>query len=222
MGNRFKGTSFLFPVFLPGLFLFACATTPPMQKFVSFAETYPDRIWTKEPNAKLKHAIQDYREKKVLASGQIYGAVARNYSLLNKCAEEVQKEMIQQNCKEKTDVLKAPKTNQPLLNQKGQTIPLLVYLCEDGSVVRLKPEGDPTSKFKPQPLASKALRYPFDSKFENFDDEVVKVDNFGNAIPKWTKDMNPELTKPGEQADFIQGWADDAHTDLKLNCGSAT
>ena len=189
-----------------------------LRKFVLFAQNHPDRLWSSQINEKAKAAILDYRSLKKLPSQKFYGESVRSYDLRNKCASDIKTDLLQLGCIQKLDVLKNPQTNSPLLSPQGQTIPMIAFLCPDGGVVRLKPQGDPTSKFKPQPLASKSLRYPFDSKFENFEDEMVKIDNAGNAIPKWPRDLNPEISSPQEQPEWIQGWADDAHTDLKLDC----
>ena len=221
--NTLRATKILISLLL-ALNLICCVSAPPLdregrvKKFVSIAETSPDRLWSPNLSETTHKAISDYQVGKKLSSGKIYGESVRAYDLRNKCASDIDRELKQLGCGKKTDVLKNPHTKSPLLTSSGQTIPMVVFLCPDGGVVRLKPQGDPTSKFKPQPLASKALRYPFDSKFENFDDERVKIDNFGNAIPKWPKDLNPELASSKDQPQIIEGWADDAHTDLKLDC----
>ena len=204
--------------------LTACVSVPRvdreimMEKFVAIAEAQPDHIWSAHVSEKVSKAIADFYGRKKLNSGKIYGESVRLYDLRNKCAWNIDNDLQKMGCTRTIDVLKNPDTKKPLLTSQGNTIPMTVFLCPDGGVVRVKPEGDTISKFKSQPLASKALRYPFDSKFENFDDEIVKVDNFGNAIPKWTKDLNPKLTVPAEQPNWIEGWADDAHTDLKSDC----
>ena len=211
----------------------ACASTQntlserPLTEFVAVIKSHPDQIWSKTISLKTRDTIKDYKRETKLKTGEIYGYSVRTYDLRGKCAKEIDMDMQKLKCLRKDDVLKNPDTKQPLLTTKKEhsvpgavpmTIPMISYLCLDGGVVRLKPEGDPTSKFKPQPLASKALRYPFDSKFENFDDEIVKVDNDGNVIPKWIKDLNVAEIPREDQSDFIKGWADDAHTDLKMDC----
>jgi hypothetical protein len=190
----------------------------PIQKFVTIATSQPDSIWAPTINEKLKISIADYRSQAKLNTGETYGNSVRSLDLRNRCASDIDLEMQNKKCVRNQDVLKDPYSKKPLLDNRGSSIPMVVYLCPDGGVVRVKPEGDPTNKFKPQPLVSKALRYPYNSKFETFDDEVAKVDNFGNIIPKWTKDFNLGIAHASDQEELIQGWADDAHTDLKLNC----
>ncbi len=204
------------------LIFLGCNTAPQNHRgglqgnFLEVLSAHPEQVWSPSLSLEAKQAIADYRLKKKLPNGEIYGASVRAYDLRDKCFSEIDQEMKKLECKRKEDVLKDPKTKNPLKTGSGKTIPLIVYLCSDGGVVRVKPAGDPTSKLRSQPLTSKALRYPYNSKFDNFDDERVKVDNFGNAIPKWTKDMNPSLVHSKESGDIIEAWADDAHTDLKI------
>ncbi len=190
----------------------------PIQKFVAIVDSQSDSIWSPTISEKLKKSIADYRTHAKLDSGEVYGNSVRSFDLRNRCPSDIDSEMQNRKCARNQDVLKNPYTKIPLLDKQGSAIPMIVYLCPDGGVVRVKPEGDPTSKFKPQPLVSKALRYPNTSKFETFDDEMAKVDNFGYVIPKWVKDLNLEVASGPDQQELIQGWADDAHTDLRLNC----
>ena len=130
---------------------------------------------------------------------------ARNYSLAGKSAGGIRADMERRGCPLKADVLREPKRNQPVLYQ-GRTVPMWAFLCPDGGVVRVKPVGDPASGYRPQPHASKGLRYPYDSKFEGFADEIVKIDDRGAAIPKSRADLGPKAP--------LDGWADDGHTDV--------
>ena len=59
----------------------------------------------------------------------------------------------------------------------------------DGSIVRVKPDGDPTSKFRLQPHASKSVSSPPDGDCRNFEDEGFKADNDENSMPKGTQRM---------------------------------
>lgn len=82
-------------------------------------------------------------------------------------------------------------------------------------MVRVKPDGDPTSKFRPQPHASKSVRSPPDGDYRNFEDEGFKVDNDENPMPKWAKDAkNPHPAGSKEALDFMDGMADNSHTNL--------
>jgi hypothetical protein len=79
----------------------------------------------------------------------------------------------------------------------------------------VKPDGDPTSKFRPQPHASKSVRSPPDGDYRNFEDEGFKVDNDENPMPKWAKDAkNAHSAGSKEALDFMDGMADNSHTNL--------
>ncbi len=189
-----------------------------MEEFLALASSSPARLWAGSVSEKVTQAVADFRNRKLLSSGKIYGESLRNFDFRNRCPSEIEAEMGKRGCLRSNDVLKNPLSHAPLLTKDGQTVPMTVFLCQDGGAVRLKPSGDPTSRFRLQPTVSQSLRYPFDSRFDSFDDEVVKVDTFGNAIPKWTKDLNPEITEAAEQSAWVQIWADDAHTDLRSDC----
>lgn len=197
-----------------------CASSPPsrkehlMEEFLEAIHEHPEQVWSERLNPKAKIAIRDYDGHLKLKNGMYYGESVRHFDLRKRNAREIDDQMRKTHCERKSDVLKNPNTGKALQDFAGNVIPLIIYLCPDGGVVRIKPNGDPTSKFRPQPHGSKALRFPFDSKFESFDDEVVKVDNFGNAIPKWTQDMNPAFQVKDSHRNLIEGWAEDAHTDL--------
>ena len=194
------------------------STTPSARsnKFALFQANQPSFIWSPKISDKIKQTLRDYKLHKTLPNGLHYGDSVRNLNLEDKTADQITTAMTELHCKKRDDSLQNPKTHAPLQDSQGKKIPLTVFLCPDGGVVRVKPAGDPTSRFRTQPQASKSLRYPFNAKFESFDDEVVKVDQSGQAIPKWTKDLNPVLTEdPTIGKEIIEGWANDAHTDLK-------
>ncbi len=203
--------------------LAACSIAPlgPVSSshpFLKALKSSPSQIWAAQVNEKLKQTVTDFNAHRALENGAEYGKSIRTLELQGKCAADLDQELSQMSCKRVNDVLKEPKHNQPLRTQDGKTIPMISYLCPDGGVVRVKPSGDPMSRFRPQPHASKSLRYPYDSTFETFDDEIVKVDNHGNAIPKWVKDLNLNEISTDQKSAYIEDWANDAHTDLLVRC----
>lgn len=197
-----------------------CATpTHPqnLQAFIEFMEKAPDQIWASELSPKVKAALLAYRKHERVGPRHLeYGKSVRNLSLAGKTFEDLDAAITGMHCKKNEDVLKNPTTQKPSLDSAGHTIPMLVYLCPDGGVFRIKPQGDPTSRFRPEPHASKSLRFPYNSQFKSFDDEILKVDNQGRPVPKWAKDLNPMAQDSQRQKDFISGWADDAHTNLRM------
>lgn len=177
-------------------------------RFDEFQLERPNEVFVAELPPKTREALRAFESRAALPGGLHYGDSVRDYSIARKSAATIRAEMQQRHCAFKNDVLKDPRTHQPSLVE-GKSVPLWVFLCPDGGVVRIKPEGDPTSRYRPQPHGSKALRYPYNSKFEDFSDEVLKVDPEGNAIPKFPAELAPKA--------LVDGWAEDAHQDLGSN-----
>jgi hypothetical protein len=177
-------------------------------KFLNFISAQPGEVFSENINEHVRSSLNDYNNHERIDSDKpmVYGDSVRKYSLEGKTAEQIHLDLSALDCEMKENVIREPINNKPIL-YNNHTIPLVVYLCADGGVVRLKPLGDPTNKLRPEPHASKALRYPYNSKYENYSDETVKVDNFGNAIPKSRADLKSK--------DFIEGWFEDGHTGLK-------
>jgi hypothetical protein len=193
----------------------------PTQAPVSFLDrlaSQPDQIWAPGVDPKVKNATSDFLARKKLPNGKIYGDSIRTFSLEGQCLKDLDQKLRQMECERKDDVIKEPQSKKPILTAEGKRVPLWVYLCSDGGVVRIKPEGDSTNKRRPQPHSSKALRYPFNSKFETFDDEIVKIDNSGNPIPKWPKDLDTTFLSTQDKTPYLDSWANDAHTDLRQDC----
>jgi len=189
-----------------------------VNKFHVLLTQQPSIIWSPNINDKVKQTLVEYENHTLLPNGLHYGDSVRQFSLFEKTSTQISVAMKELHCSKKNDFLQDPKTHLPIENSQGQKVPMTLFLCPDGGVIRVKPEGDPTSRFRPQPHASKSLRYPFDAKFESFDDEIVKVNNRGKAVPKWAQDLNPSLiVDPIIKKEIIEEWANDAHTDLKTD-----
>ena len=183
--------------------------------FIQKIEKNPTQIWASSLPRKARQALNAYEDHQLVGPHHLeYGYSVRNFVLSGKSVLELDREIADLGCTKQDDVLKNPQNQHPLKDSKGKTIPLWVYLCPDGGVFRIKPKGDPTSRYRKGPQASKALRFPYDSLFESFDDEMIKVDNDGNAVPKWVKDLNLKLVNQSDEKRLIEGWANDAHTDL--------
>ena len=188
------------------------------KSFLLLLESQPHLIWSAQVGQKVRDAQSAFQAHQNVDHGLVYGDSVRNFSLKNKCASEISHQLLKMGCPRKEDVLQDAKTHQPLRTSDGKTIPMWIFLCPDGGVVRVKPVGDPMSRFRPQPHASKSLRYPYDSKFESFDDEIAKVDDRGEMIPKWSKDLDLTQVPVADQKTFIEDWANDAHSNLKHDC----
>jgi hypothetical protein len=161
-----------------------------------FSPVCDSRVWK---------VLESYRNRQRLPNGARYGNSVRNYSLEGRAAAEIRQDMKRMGCVRRVDVLRNPANNLPISYQ-GRTLPLWVFLCRDGGFVRIKPKGDPTNLHRSGVHGNKGLRFPYNSDFRNFSDEIVKVDNAGNPVPKSIVDLGPK--------DLIDGWADDAHTNL--------
>lgn len=208
-----KEPSKLFPFVLLGYVLLAGnaaslesrARRSTQKDFVAFQARHPDEVFAASVGPKVRPCLRDYAARRLLPDGSRYGDSVRNYALAGRSAGGIRADMERLGCPLKQDVLREPKRNQPAL-YKGRPVPMWTFLCPDGGVVRVKPIGDPASDYRPQPHASKGLRYPYDSTFEGFADEIVKVDERGVAIPKSRADLGPRAP--------LDGWADDGHTDV--------
>lgn len=176
------------------------------EQFLAFRAAHPESVFAPSVSKKVRACLRDYESGALLPNGLVYGGSVRRYALDGKSARQVRADMKALRCPLREDVLREPRENRPIL-YRGRTIPMWAFLCPDGGVVRVKPDGDPSSSYRPEPHAIKSLRYPFDSSFTSFADEIVKVDEQGNAIPK----SRADLDAPG----LVDGWADDGHTDLR-------
>ena len=123
-------------------------------------------------------------------------------------ATSLKKKLASSPCSLKEDVIREPKNNTPIHDQNGKTTPIWIWLCQDGGVIRAKPLGDPTSKYRKQAEVSKSLRYPPTGEFHGFNDETVKLDDEGNALPKWPADLK------SKDPAVMNEWGDRVHIDL--------
>jgi len=182
--------------------LTSCATSTKSSDSSKFAFTD-----TLTPNT--AHSLQDYLHHQKLENGIEYGSFVRNFHLAGESVDSAKKKLSQAPCTLKEDVIREPKHNLPIRDRNEKTAPIWVWLCEDGGIIRIKPQGDPTNKFRPEPHGSKALRYPPTGEFHGFNDETLKIDEAGNPLPKWPADLK------SKDPTVINDWANATHTDLK-------
>lgn len=184
-------------------------------KFNQFQSLCGASIWSDDLSPITQAALAEYQSRKNLDNGLVYGDSVRNLDLSQNNLTDIDRALLGLRCTQKKDWIREPKRNTPIRDSKGRKLPMIIYLCPDGGVVRVKPAYDSSNKFIPQPHAVKSLRYPADSAFESFNDEALKIDNEGNPIPKWPKDMTRFFADDAKQKELMDGWAEDAHTDLK-------
>lgn len=149
-------------------------------------------------------ALQAYLKGESCPNQKIFGTVAKSLHFTVPTIDEIEEIMKANDCRKKVDVLKGL-DQKPTLTRRGNTIPLWIWLCEEGTVVRVKPKGDPTSKYNRNAHGSVSLRYPCDAPYNSFDDEMLKVDNNGNPIPKWSRELD------SKDPEVIESWAHSAH-----------
>lgn len=185
---------------------FALATPDSKKEFSALLREHPEKVWVESISSPLKAAIQAYNSKEKLKNGKVYGASVRNYSLEGKCPAEVEKDMKQLGCAKKEDVIREPAKNSPIVGPDGRTSPIWQFVCADGGVVKIKPEGDPTSKFTPFPHGSRTLRYPAEAEYRDYRDEIAKVSEEGQIVPRSPADLGPK--------NLVDAWSKTSHIPL--------
>jgi hypothetical protein len=131
-------------------------------------------------------ALQGYlHDKRVVgADGRTYshGGSVRTLDLRGKSAAAIDHELTQRGFVRRDGVIRYRDGSVAIVN--GQTARQIYYLHPDGSMIRIKPDGDPTNARRPQPHISKSVRHPPNASHEDFSKEAFKVDSQGNPLPK--------------------------------------
>lgn len=188
------------------------------KKFLRCLKREHDQIWAVQLDEKAQIAKSEFEKKIRLPTGEIYGDSVRRLKIAGKTICQLENELSRLECGKHTNVLRDPSTKEAVKTPYGKTIPIWIYLCSDGGVVRIKPNGDLVSRYIPYPNVTKGLRHPYNAHFNSFDDEKVKVDDQGYAIPKWPADLNREGACGLDWRDFVDGWAADAHARIRSGC----
>lgn len=194
------------------LLFLSCSHTPPpasnprQERLAKFLQTQEQgtNVWAPNTPSEVLEAVSQFNQHKKLANGLTYGDSVRQLDLAGKTLEQIEPTMAIRKCKKVVDSLR-DRSGKPAVC-RGSSVTQVLFVCADGGLVRLKAEGDPCSKFRPQPHAVKAVRYPFNGDPKDFSKEAFKVGHEDRAIPK-----APGMLAPAIDAD---GWAEDAHTDL--------
>lgn len=213
--RRFKADPFVVVFCLLATSSALAADAP---RFSQVQERSPESIWAAKISPKLRSSLEAYQQHKKLKNGTEYGSLIRSLDLGKVCASQIVAWATEHSCIRENELVRSPKDNLPLHGANGKVIKMVAFLCPDGSVIRMKPYGDPSQPKNSEPNAVKAMRFFGRDRYENFSDEAFKVDNAGLPVPKWPKDLNTKL--PGLDSStreaFIGEWARDAHTDLKV------
>jgi hypothetical protein len=144
----------------------------------------PAGIWDQKvlkENVRLRQRLDDFK------SGSV-GSSVRDLDLSKKSPEDLHKLLIANGFQHKREPLSA---GNEYKRRDGSTTPDPndpenvhhdIYTHQDGGMVRVKPEGDPDSPFRPEPHASKSVVFaPHETSFPS---EAFKVTNQGIAVPK--------------------------------------
>lgn len=185
--------------------LFQPAPTPGFNQILA---KNPQAVWSKELSPFTKAALMAYQQGRV-------GNSVRGLDLRGLSAGAIRAQLLRRGFKMERTNLRDFKTGQPLVDpETGEPIPMEVWCHPDGGMVRLKPQGDPTNKHRPQPHVSVSVKYPPDASGHDFNHEAFKLDYAGNPLPKWAKDANNPYgdTPAGKQ--FLDDLADRTHTNL--------
>lgn len=162
-------------------------------------------IWSDNIDKNTRNALKKFNNKTKLKNGLVYGQFAKSVSLENISKKDLVKKANDNKCEVINDYIRDWKTKK-IVEYQNEKLPMLFIVCPDASIIRLKPKGNPLNKFRPWPHASKSVRFSNKSSYKDFSQEAFKVDNEGNAIPKWPKDLRENIT--------VDGWAQDAHIDI--------
>jgi hypothetical protein len=198
---------------IPALLLASCASSGPAplsadQKRAHFEQQAGSGIalWGPQATESTRAAVARFYRGERLANGLPYGASMKRILVRGKHYSALEAELEKEGCRKIEDHLRDPKSHEPALCAEKK-IPQVIFDCPDGGMVRIKPQGDPCSKFRPQPHSVKAVREPFNASVSDFSKEAFKVDDSARAIPKSPAELSRELN--------ADEWAEDAHSDLK-------
>jgi hypothetical protein len=178
--------------------------------FAELVARNPGMIWNTQLTPRTEQAI------KAFAAGTL-GASVKGLDLRNRTAAEVQTELTRRGFVRELSHIRDVRTGQPVLNPKtGKPVPMEIWTHRDGGMVRIKPEGDPTSRHRPLPHLSVAVLYPPGASGHDFNNEAFKVDFAGNALPKWAADARnpyPAASPAGKR--FLDDLAGRTHVNLR-------
>eukprot|EP00163_Fabomonas_tropica_P029601 TRINITY_DN63_c0_g1_i2.p1 TRINITY_DN63_c0_g1~~TRINITY_DN63_c0_g1_i2.p1 ORF type:complete len:626 (-),score=164.69 TRINITY_DN63_c0_g1_i2:243-2120(-) len=191
--------------------------TPRGQKLKAYDDFYrknPSKRWSPDLPTETRQAVSNFEANTRLPNGKTYGQSVKDLDLAKIPVDQIDTELARRGFSKHSDFIRDPKTKQPVLVD-GQPVPMDVYTNPDGGMVRVKPKGQPNSP-RSQPHAVKAVRNPPNGDYRSFAQEAFKVDANGRPIPKYPKDgYNPNPKGSQKANDFWDGWAEDAHVDLR-------
>lgn len=179
-----------------------------------FQRAHPGEVFGPNTPTTTVDAVESYVKGQRLPNGQVYGQSVKNLDLTQIRADSVDDVLTGRGFQKFADVIRDPKTQQPVL-VNGAEVPMNVYVHPDGGMVRVKPMGQPNSP-RPLPHAVKAVRWPPDGDYRSFAQESFKVDKLGRPLPKMPGEaFQPFPEDKTAASNFFDGWAEWAHEYLK-------
>lgn len=170
----------------------------------------PAMIWSTALTPRTEQALKAY------ARG-ILGKSVQQMDLRDKTSQEVRQELTKRGFQREMGVIKDVRTGQPVINPKtGKAVPMEIWTHADGGMVRLKPDGDPTSRFRPQAHLSISVLYPPGASGHDFNNEAFKIDHNGRPLPKFAEHArNPYAAASPAGKKFFDDLASQTHVNLK-------
>ncbi|MEB3223714.1 MAG: hypothetical protein VKS61_16690 [Candidatus Sericytochromatia bacterium] len=184
--------------------------------FAELVARNPDLVWSTQMTPRTEQAIKAFK------AGHL-GASVKALDLRGLEVGEVRVELKRRGFTVQQAHVVDIHTGQPKRHPgTGRPIPMEIWTHPDGGVVRIKPEGDPLSRYRPQPHLSIAVRYPPKASASDFNNEAFKVDHTGLPLPKWAADArNPHAANSPAGMRFLDDLASRTHVDLPVGRGTA-
>lgn len=188
----------------------------------------PDGVWDQETlanNTKLRDTLERFDAGEVGASG-------KEIPVAGKSPEEIHEDLTGagfQYHREPLFAARDPEGNVLYRLRDGTTtpssddpeiVPHDIYTHDDGTMVRVKPEGDPGGR-RPVPHVSKSVVDP--PHQTGWDNEIFKITDDGDPVPKAPQKAYGAVSQPASSQgqDYNVGYADGvmgaAHVDLGAN-----
>lgn len=164
----------------------------------------------------LKAALRSFADGAIPQGGTLpYGGSVKYLRVAGKSTVELKRLLLASGFRElRLNLLRYP-DNTPILDKQGHPVPLLIYSHPDGGMVLIKPQGNPTSRYRPMPTVSKAVRLPYDAPENDFGLEGFKVDEEGCALPKSPQFLiEPYPSDSPAAENFTKAWGDRSHLPL--------
>ncbi len=181
-----------------------------------FADLFlKDALFNVQVTQNTVFALKDMKMGKRLPNGFIYGATALNYRFVNEPLEDLVQRLRKMGMSEDKGFVKRLGRYEDLQNTKGEKIPMLFFTHPDGSVIRIKTEGNPSNPYVSWPNLTISIRYPYNASIDDFSNETVKLDGKGHILPKTVDELVRPFPEGSRELEIFQSlWSRNAHLRL--------